>query len=52
MGRVPQDTGEERLIGEEELIVGLRGAGAELSSTSSAWFPTSCRPAAARRGSH
>jgi SAM-dependent methyltransferase len=30
MARVPQDTGEERLIGEDELIDGLRGAGAEI----------------------
>jgi SAM-dependent methyltransferase len=30
MARVPQDTGEERLIGEDELIGGLRDAGAEV----------------------
>ena len=30
MARVPQDTGEERLIGEAELLAGLRGAGAEI----------------------
>jgi ubiquinone/menaquinone biosynthesis C-methylase UbiE len=30
MARVPQDTGEERLIPEEELIEGLRSAGAEI----------------------
>ncbi len=30
MARVPQDTGEERLIGEAELLSGLRGAGAEI----------------------
>ena len=29
MGRVPQDTGEERLIPEEELLDGLRAGGAE-----------------------
>lgn len=29
MARVPQDTGEERLIGESELAGGLRGAGAD-----------------------
>jgi SAM-dependent methyltransferase len=29
MARVPQDTGEERLIGEEELLGGLRAAGAK-----------------------
>ena len=30
MGRVPQDTGEERLIGERELMSGLRSSGAEI----------------------
>jgi SAM-dependent methyltransferase len=30
MARVPQDTGEERLIPERELIDGLRGAGARI----------------------
>jgi SAM-dependent methyltransferase len=30
MARVPQDTGEERLIGEEEVVDGLRAAGAEI----------------------
>jgi SAM-dependent methyltransferase len=30
MARVPQDTGEERLVGEEELLAGLRGAGARI----------------------
>jgi SAM-dependent methyltransferase len=30
MARVPQDTGEERLIGEAELLGGLRAAGAEV----------------------
>jgi SAM-dependent methyltransferase len=29
MGRVPQDTGDERLIPEEELLSGLRAGGAE-----------------------
>ena len=29
MARVPQDTGEERLIGEHELVAGLRESGAE-----------------------
>ena len=28
MARVPQDTGEERLIGEQEIVTGLRSAGA------------------------
>jgi SAM-dependent methyltransferase len=31
MARVPQDTGEERLIGEAELTGGLRAAGAEIA---------------------
>jgi SAM-dependent methyltransferase len=30
MAKVPQDTGEERLIPEEEVLAGLRGAGAEI----------------------
>jgi SAM-dependent methyltransferase len=30
MARVPQDTGEERLIPEHELVEGLRGAGGEV----------------------
>ena len=30
MVRVPQDTGDERLIGETELLDGLRDAGAEI----------------------
>lgn len=32
MARVPQDTGEERLIGESEMLDGLRAAGAEIVS--------------------
>ena len=30
MARVPQDTGEERLIGEAEIFAGLRAAGARI----------------------
>ncbi len=30
MAKVPQDTGEERLVGEQEVLAGLRGAGAEI----------------------
>lgn len=30
MRRVPQDTGEERLIGQEELLSGLKGAGGHI----------------------
>lgn len=34
MARVPQDTGEERLVGEQEVLAGLRASGAEvLTST-------------------
>lgn len=33
MARVPQDTGEERLIPEDELVTGLRLAGAEIVSS-------------------
>lgn len=33
MARVPQDTGEERLIGEAEVIAGLRAAGADIVSS-------------------
>ena len=30
MARVPQDTGEERLVGEDEVLRGLRAGGAEI----------------------
>ena len=44
MGRVPQDTGDERLIPEDELLAGLRAGGAEpLFSASSDSCRTSCR---------
>jgi ubiquinone/menaquinone biosynthesis C-methylase UbiE len=33
MARVPQDTGEERLIPEQEVVDGLRAAGAEILSS-------------------
>jgi SAM-dependent methyltransferase len=33
MGRVPQDDGSERLIGEEEVVRGLRDGGAEILSS-------------------
>jgi SAM-dependent methyltransferase len=40
MARVPQDTGEERLVSEAELINGLRAAGAELvRSDQLGWMP-------------
>lgn len=34
MARVPQDTGEERLIGEPEIVAGLRCAGAQILDVS------------------
>jgi hypothetical protein len=33
MAKVPQDTGEERLIGEDEVLDGLRAGGAEIVSS-------------------
>ena len=40
MARVPQDTGEERLIPEAEVVGGLRAAGAEIvSSAQLGWVP-------------
>jgi SAM-dependent methyltransferase len=33
MGKVPQDTGEERLIPEQEVLAGLRAGGAEIESS-------------------
>jgi hypothetical protein len=33
MARVPQDTGEERLVSEEEVVDGLRDGGAEIISS-------------------
>ncbi len=40
MARVPQDTGEERLIGERELTAGLRAAGAGILLASQlGWVP-------------
>jgi SAM-dependent methyltransferase len=47
MARVPQDTGEERLIGEEEIVVGLRAGGARIiSSTPLGLVPDFIPPAA------
>ena len=50
MARVPQDTGEERLIGEQEVIDGLMAGGARSSSASSSSgsCPTSRRRALVR----
>jgi hypothetical protein len=40
MARVPQDTGDERLIGAPELIGGLHAAGAEIVSCEQlGWVP-------------
>jgi SAM-dependent methyltransferase len=47
MARVPQDTGDERLIGEAELLDGLRAAGARVErSVQLGWVPDFVPPAA------
>jgi SAM-dependent methyltransferase len=38
MARVPQDTGEERLISANEIVAGLRGAGAQILSVAQLGF--------------
>lgn len=53
MKRVPQDTGEERLVGEAEILAGLRAAGGRiLASQQLGWMPefvpARAVPAAAR----
>jgi SAM-dependent methyltransferase len=49
MARVPQDTGEERLIGEDEVLAGLRAAGGRiLLSTQLGMVPDFTPPAALR----
>ena len=50
MARVPQDTGEERLIPESEVLDGLRGArrARSCARTSSAWCPDFVPPRALR----
>jgi SAM-dependent methyltransferase len=46
MARVPQDTGEERLIGEDEVLAGLRAGGAEiLRAEQLGWVPDFVPPA-------
>ena len=45
MARVPQDTGEERLIPEEEILAGLRAAGAELVGSQQLGFVPDFTPA-------
>jgi SAM-dependent methyltransferase len=47
MARVPQDTGEERLIGEAELLAGLRAGGAEIVSSRQLGFVPDFVPPAA-----
>jgi SAM-dependent methyltransferase len=52
MARVPQDTGEERLVGEAELVAGLRAAGAEIALSAQLglvpdFVPRTALPAAA-----
>jgi ubiquinone/menaquinone biosynthesis C-methylase UbiE len=53
MARVPQDTGEERLISEEEVVGGLRAAGAQILASRQLgivpdFVPARALPAAAR----
>jgi SAM-dependent methyltransferase len=49
MARVPQDTGDERLIPEDEVLDGLRGAGAEIvRSAQLGMIPDFVPPAALR----
>jgi SAM-dependent methyltransferase len=49
MARVPQDTGEERLIPEEEVVGGLREAGAEILSSTQLGMVPDFTPRAAVR---
>ena len=49
MRRVPQDTGEERLIGEAEVLAGLRAAGAAVVRSRAARARAGLRPAARAR---
>ncbi len=49
MAKVPQDTGDERLVGEAEAIEGLRAGGAEvLRSVQLGWVPDFVPPRALR----
>jgi SAM-dependent methyltransferase len=50
MARVPQDTGDERLIPAEELIEGLTAAGAEVVSVQQLGFVPDFTPRGAIRG--
>jgi SAM-dependent methyltransferase len=49
MARVPQDTGEERLIPEAEVVAGLRGAGAAILSSTQLGMVPDFTPRAALR---
>jgi ubiquinone/menaquinone biosynthesis C-methylase UbiE len=49
MARVPQDTGEERLIPEEEVVGGLREAGAQIVSSTQLGMVPDFTPRAALR---
>jgi hypothetical protein len=49
MARVPQDTGEERLIPEAEVVAGLRGAGATILSSTQLGMVPDFTPRAALR---
>jgi len=47
MARVPQDTGDERLIGEAELLTGLRAGGAQIIASTQRGLVPDFVPAAA-----
>jgi ubiquinone/menaquinone biosynthesis C-methylase UbiE len=49
MAKVPQDTGEERLIREEEVLGGLRAAGADVLRSAQLGFVPDFTPPAAMR---
>ena len=49
MARVPQDTGEERLIGEREIMRGLNAAGAQVLSSDQLGLVPDFTPRAAPR---
>ncbi len=50
MARVPQDTGEERLIGEAEIVAGLRCAGAQILDASQLGLVPDFTPPGAHAG--
>ncbi len=49
MARVPQDTGEERLIAEEEVVNGLQAAGAQIIVSTQSGFVPDFTPVATLR---